>query len=267
MLPNALFWNVHMYGVMIAVGLLGLFCILFFVGKKIGLEPRFIDFLFYAGTASIAVGFFSATLFQAIYAYIENPAKGFSLNRGSTFLGGLIGGATCLFVAYFIFRRRYKNRLIDIMSLVPCCVLVAHAFGRLGCFFAGCCYGVETGTWLDVQFPKLSHPALPTQLYEAIFLFLLLGVCLFLLLKFGFKHNMSVYLIAYGVFRFIIEFWRDDERGALVGSISPSQFWSIVMVVLGVALVFVMEYLGRLRAKELALAEPTEATEEPAEQA
>ncbi len=245
MLPNPLFWNVHMYGVMIAVGLLCLFAILFFVGKRIGLEARFIDFMFYAGTASVVVGFFSAMLFQGIYNYIEAPERGFSLNGGSTFIGGLIGGAITLFAAYFIFRKRYKNRLYDMISLVPCCVLAAHAFGRLGCFFAGCCYGVETGTWLDVKFPKVPHPALPTQLYESIFLFILLGVCLFLLLKFGFKHNMSVYLIAYGIFRFIIEFWRDDERGELVSGISPSQFWSIVMVVLGIGLVFVVEYLGR----------------------
>ncbi|MBR6728154.1 MAG: prolipoprotein diacylglyceryl transferase [Clostridia bacterium] len=252
MLPEPLFWNIHMYGVMIAVGLLGLFLILFFVGKKIGLESRFIDFMFYAGTASIVVGFFAAALFQGIYNYIEDPARGFSISRGSTFLGGLIGGATTFFAAYFIFRKRYKNRLYEIMSLLPCCVLVAHAFGRLGCFFAGCCYGVESDSAFAVQFPKLRHPVLPTQLYESIFLFVLLAVCLFLLIKFGFRHNMSVYLIAYGIFRFIIEFWRDDERGELIGSISPSQFWSIVMVVLGIGLVFVMEYLGKKRRAQLA---------------
>ena len=266
MLPEPLFWNVHMYGIMIAVGLLGLFGILFFVGKKIGLEPRFIDFLFYAGTAAVAVGFFSATLFQAVYDYIEDPSAGFDFGGGSTFLGGLIGGAICLFAAYFIFRRRYKNRLYDIMSLVPCCVLVAHAFGRVGCFFAGCCYGICSGTSWDVDFPKRGLH-LPTQLYEAAFLFLLLGVCLFLLIKFGFKYNMSVYLIAYGVFRFIIEFWRQDDRGALVGGISPSQFWSIVMVVLGVALIFVMRWLGKKRAAELAeTATPAKAAPEETEQ-
>lgn len=254
MLPNELFLGIHMYGIMIAVGLLGLFAILFFVGKRIGLESRFIDFMFYAGTASVVVGFFTATLFQSLYAYIENPARGFTLKAGSTFLGGLIGGATTFFAAYFIFRKRYKNRLYDIMSLLPCCVVVAHAFGRLGCFFAGCCYGVETDSAFGVQFPKLPHPVLPTQLYESIFLFVLLGVCLFLLLKFGFRHNMSVYLIAYGIFRFVIEFWRDDERGELIGSISPSQFWSIVMVVLGIGLIFVMEYLGKKRRAELAAA-------------
>lgn len=254
MLPDPiLFDTVYMYGIMIAVGLLGLFGILLFVSKKIGIEQKFIDFMFYAGTASIAVGFFSASLFQAVYDYIEDPAAGFSFG-GSTFLGGLIGGAITFFAAYFIFRRRYKSRLYDTMSLFPCCVLVAHAFGRLGCFFAGCCYGVESGTWLDVQFPKLRHPALPTQLFESIFLFILLAVCLFLLIKFGFKHNMSLYLIAYGIFRFVIEFWRDDERGELVAGISPSQFWSIVMVVLGIGLIFVMRWLGKKRAAELAAA-------------
>ena len=80
----------------------------------------------------------------------------------------------------------------------------------------------------------------PTQLYEALFLFILFGLFTFLLFKFGFRRNLELYLILYGIFRFVIEFFRADERGQLVGSISPSQFWSILMVVLGVGLWVVM---------------------------
>ena len=63
---------------------------------------------------------------------------------------------------------------------------------------------------------------------------------------------MTVYLIAYGIFRFILEFWRADDRGALIGSISPSQFWSILMVVLGVAIIPITTYAFRKREAELA---------------
>ena len=59
----------------------------------------------------------------------------------------------------------------------------------------------------------------------------------------GHIHSFSIYLIAYGVFRFLIEFLRDDPRGKLFGLVSPSQFWSILMIGLGIALIFLLPKL------------------------
>ena len=157
-----------------------------------------------------------------------------------TFIGGLIGGVACFLAIYFIFRKKYTARLYEVISLLPCGILIAHAFGRIGCFFAGCCYGKETDSFLGVQFPDLPHLVHPTQLYEAAFLFVLFAASVYLILKKDFKHNLSLYLIAYGVFRFLIEYVRGDDRGELVGFVSPSQFWSIFMAVAGVAIIFVM---------------------------
>lgn len=236
MLPDALFWNVHMYGIMVAVGVLCAFLVLFRYGKKMELPEKFLDFLFYDGIASTVVGMGSAALFQGVYNYIENPKNGFRLDGGITFIGGLIGGAAFFIVVYLIFRKRLTGRLIESLSIIPCSITVAHGFGRIGCFFAGCCYGKETDSFLGVKFPDLPNPVHPTQLYEAAFLFLLFGVLSYLLLKKKFQNNMSLYLIAYGVFRFCMEFLRDDDRGALIGGVSPSQFWSIGMVALGIIL-------------------------------
>jgi phosphatidylglycerol:prolipoprotein diacylglycerol transferase len=85
----------------------------------------------------------------------------------------------------------------------------------------------------------------PVQLYEALFLFILFGVLTFLYMKKDFKLTLPLYLVFYGIFRFVIEYFRGDERGKLFGSdiISPSQFWSILMVVIGVALLFILRYL------------------------
>lgn len=238
----------YMYGLMIALGILACFGVLFYYGSKKKVEEKFIDFIFFNGVASIIVGFGSAALFQATYNYIENPENGFQFNGGITFLGGLIGGIVCFLAIYFIFRKRYKTRLMDVISVCPCCILIAHAFGRVGCFFAGCCYGKQTDSFLGVQFPRLPHPVHPTQLYEAAFLFLLFAICFLLLMKKDFKHNLTVYLIAYGIFRFLIEFVRDDDRGALVAGISPSQFWSLLMVVAGVVVFFAFRYLEKKKA-------------------
>ena len=227
---------VTLYGIMIAIGILIAFGMLGPIFKKRGIDDRMSDFVFYAGIASIAVGFGSAALFQSFYDFLENPAGGFRITGKITFIGGLIGGVACFLLLYLIFRKRLGSKLTDIISIAPCAILIAHAFGRVGCFFAGCCYGKPTDSFLGIKFPNLPHPVHPTMLYEAIFLFLLFAICMVLLFKFDFKHNLSVYLIGYGIFRFAIEYLRADDRGQLVGNISPSQFWSIFMVIAGVAL-------------------------------
>ena len=94
----------------------------------------------------------------------------------------------------------------------------------------------------------MPEPVYPTQLYEAAFLLILFAVCSYLLLKKQFRHNMTVYLIGYGIFRFLIEFIRGDDRGKLFGLLSPSQFWSLGMVILGVLLYFGMERVWRREA-------------------
>ncbi len=264
MIPQKIFGIFHMYGLMIAVGIVACFTILFLYGKKRKLDPKFTDFIFYLGIGGIAVGFFSSALFQGIYNYIENPEEGFSLTGGITFIGGLIGGIVSFLALYFLFRKRYKNRLIDVISFIPCCILVAHGFGRIGCFCAGCCYGKPTDSFLGVTFPGMTQAVHPTQLYEAFFLFALFAICFLLVWKKDFKHNMSVYLIAYGIFRFSLEFLRGDDRGQFLGTmISPSQFWSICMVIGGVAVYFLSNYLYKKRAAELA-AESAESVEETA---
>ena len=234
-----------MYGIMIAIGLLCAFVCLFLYSKKKGIPEKFVDFVFYDAIASIVIGFGAATVIQSFYNFLANPEGGFHINlgQGMTFMGGLLGGVICFFVIYFIFRPHMQGRVYKIFSIAPCCILLGHAFGRIGCFFAGCCYGREaTGAieWLGVTFPKVGH-VLPTQLYEAAFLFIMFAICSFLLLKFNFRYNLSVYLISYGVFRFLIEYLRGDPRGSFIPGISPSQFWSFFMVGGGIALIFVLK--------------------------
>ena len=258
-----------MYGIMIAVGLLCAMGVLYKYGKKMGLSLSFIDFIFYDGIASIALGFGSAILFQAFYNYLADPSRPFSeyIGSGMTFIGGLIGGAAVFLIIYFIRRKRLDGRLINALSTIPCSILVGHAFGRIGCFFANCCYGKPTDSFLGVKFPDLPYKVHATQLYEAAFLFILFGVCSYLLLKKKFRHNLSLYLVCYGIFRFLLEYLRGDERGELVLGISPSQFWSLLMVVIGVALYFAMEKLFPVKKSEEAAEEaPAEGFADNAEE-
>lgn len=229
-----LFGDFGPYRMMILIGVLLCFTFCGFLCKKLKIDPKFTKFFMWVTVIVIIGGFCFAGLFQSVYRYIEDPSQGFNLNAGITFYGGLIGGTLIFLTFYFWIGRKYNSKLKDIMSIIAVMITIAHAFGRIGCFLAGCCYGKQTDSWIGVQFPFLDYKVVPTQLIEACFLFILFAVLLFLILKYKFKYGLELYAITYGVFRFIIEFFRGDARGALVTGISPSQFWSIVAIVVGV---------------------------------
>jgi len=269
MYPKKIFGLFYLYGLFIAIGIIACFLVFFQFGKKRKIEEKFVDFVFYNAIAAIIVGFGTASLFQATYNYIDDPSQGFRFDGGITFIGGLIGGIASFLIGYWMFKDKFKARIVDIVSIAPCCILIAHAFGRIGCLFAGCCHGAETDAWYGIYMPAVGAKVVPTQLFEAIFLFALFAVCYLLYWKKNFKHNLSLYLLAYGIFRFLIEFFRADERGQFLFGISPSQFWSIVMVLSSVAVYFLLEYLYKRRDAELAaekaLAEDTETVAEDTE--
>ncbi len=234
----------HMYGFMVAVGVAAALFILYFFGSRKKVSEKFLDFVFYNTLAAVLGGFGSAALFQAVYDYIEDPSAGFTFNGGITFIGGLIGGVVVFLAIYFILRPRLDGRLTQMISIIPCAITAGHGFGRVGCFFAGCCYGNPTDSFLGVVFPAYGcpdYPVHPTQLYEAAFLFILCGICAYLVMKKNFRYNMCIYLAAYGVFRFCLEFVRGDRRGEFLFGITPSQFWSIVMVFASVGVYFLLK--------------------------
>ena len=100
MLPNPLFWKVHMYGIMIAVGVLAAFLVLYGYGKKLKINSKLLDFVYYDAIVSIVLGFGCAALTQAFYDYLEHPENGFHLSGGITFMGGMVGGTALFFLFY-----------------------------------------------------------------------------------------------------------------------------------------------------------------------
>lgn len=232
---------------------LTLYDILFFVGIFAGLAvyriysgkrnvpAKVYNFYLLLTIIAIGVGYFSAILFQSVYNFIETGV--FEL-RGMTFLGGLIGAVIAFLLGYHFLSKEEDRKYFPMMlNLAPACITIAHFFGRLGCFTAGCCHGIETHGPLDVTFKIINtngelidtFSALPTQLFEAGFLLIIFVVLSYLFLK-NYRICMPVYVIGYGLFRFIIEFWRGDERGELLPFLSPSQTLSIGLIVIGVIL-------------------------------
>lgn len=181
------------------------------------------------------------TLFESPGYYLAHPLKIFNVFEGGlVFYGAVIGSVGSIFV-FSYFKKLSAGNLLDFIAPG---ILFGHMWGRLGCFFGGCCYGVETDMWSGVVFGGAAGdvPRHPAQLYESIGNF----VCFVLLLHIekrwkrfrGF--TFCVYLILYGILRFMIEFVRGDERGAfLFGALSISQCISLVGIACALTIILV----------------------------
>jgi phosphatidylglycerol:prolipoprotein diacylglycerol transferase len=119
---------------------------------------------------------------------------------------------------------------------------LAHALGRIGCFSYGCCYGRDTGSFIGMLFPpqspagSLGVKVIPTQLIESFTLVIIFIVLNFLKKYKEFEGQIFIYyLMLYAIVRFIIEFFRGDERGQIL-FLSVSQFGSAVLIVLSIFL-------------------------------
>lgn len=243
--PDVFDYTFPMYDLLIMIGI---FVMLAYVARRLevrdGYTRKQTNRLLILLIISLGVALFSSWLVDGIFHSIKEGELTFGT---ITFIGGLAGGV----LAYLIFLRYfYKEENKDvkkIMNTIITGVVIAHAFGRIGCLMAGCCYGIPTDSFLGVVFPHgdaaAAFPGIaifPTQLFEALFLFLLFAL---LNVVKSFKNiEVEVYLIAYGIWRFLIEFIRGDDRGELFGFFStqyntfptPSQYLSLLMIIAGI---------------------------------
>ena len=173
--------------------------------------------------------------------FAANPAAIIRVDQGGLmFYGGFIL-SFAIFFAWCAVRREHPLRLADLLAAV---VPLGHAFGRVGCFFYGCCYGRDSDAWCAVVFPAGSPSwyehgrrmvgVLPTQLFEAAALLLLFAALMWLWRRPWRRPGLitGVYLIGYALIRFGIEYLRGDPRAA-VGPLSISQAISVGMVLVG----------------------------------
>lgn len=173
---------------------------------------------------------------------------------GFVFYGGLLGGAFGLWVH----GKQFKMDMRDYFDLFATVLPLGHAFGRVGCYFAGCCYGMKYDGFLSL--PGWVNRAdgtgywgpnrLPVQLLEAGALLILFGVLLYLYLKKDKRGlNVSVYGLAYAGWRFFIEFFRGDKvRGVFL--ISTSQWISLGIIAFIVTLHLIKRYRKKKHPQE-----------------
>lgn len=152
--------------------------------------------------------------------------------NGMVFYGGLFGAIAALLIYTKISTASPKSDLFDIFAVsVP----LFHAFGRVGCFFAGCCYGIESefgvAAYLNKSAVHYGVSRFPVQLVEALF-----NAFIFILLYLLFKKNsakgklLMIYLWLYAPVRFVLEFFRGDEVRGFLWGFSTSQIISLLII-------------------------------------
>ena len=183
--------------------------------------------------------------------YRQNPLLLFSLDflrSGGVFYGGLLGA---IIAGYLLMR---GGRLPWWKTADACApgIALGNVLGRLGCFFAGCCWGKPTTLPWGVSFPQEGHEVTgvptgvhlhPTQLYESFAMLIVFAFLLWLHKRKKFSGQVILaYAILYATVRFLIEFVRDDPRGDLLGlttltGLSTSQ---IIGLIVGIGALILM---------------------------
>ena len=252
MYPKELLPGIDMYVIMLAVAAVSAIAIFRLLADNRRVTGKLQNICLFGAVAAIGLGYYSAVLFQALYNIPKNGGFVINSSTGATFYGGLIGGAVVFLAIYFIAGRimfgksgAHVKELFTVLDVAAACIVIAHGFGRLGCLFAGCCHGAETDAWYGIYMSNIGKTVVPTQLFEALFLFALFGLFLYRVLK-GKTYNLALYMMLYGIWRFFLEYARADYRGTtLVNFLTPSQLTAVAMVVGAVVLFVVQRYLAK----------------------
>ncbi len=220
--------HLYSYGLCIAIGvLLSLFLMQRRAVKEGFPKPEeVLDMAF----AVLVWGFLGARLFyvlQNFSYYRAEPLKIFAIWEGGLiFYGGAISG----FLGLWLMSRKKKWSFWKILDFLVPYVALSHAFGRIGCFLNGCCFGKACDLPWAVRFPELPYAVHPTQLYEAIY-----DLMLFIFLinrgkRARFEGEISLlYFLLYGIGRYTIEFLREPSWVWM--GLTSNQWLSAVIIV------------------------------------
>jgi len=230
--------NIHWYGITYLVGFAGAWLLAKYRAKKFGgwTEEQVADLIFYGALGVVLGGRFGYVLFYNFDQFLANPMWLFHVwEGGMSFHGGLIG----VLVAFYLFGRKVNKGFFEVSDFLAPMVPIGLGAGRIGNFIGGELWGRTTDVPWAMVFPRAGDFARhPSQLYQ----FALEGVILFALL-FWFssrsrpeKAVSGLFLIGYGSFRFLVEFFRqpDAHLGFIAFNwLSMGQLLSLPMIIVG----------------------------------
>ncbi len=252
MLPyiNIFGYNIATYGLIIFIGIfIGAIISIFYFTKFFNIKKEDVFYCILYAVIGVGIGAKLLYIITNIPFLIENYQTLDLYNTflqmlkgGFVFYGGLIGGILGVFIYSKQFKISFKELLLILLPVVP----LIHSIGRIGCLCAGCCYGMEYHgfgaiTFHDSLLAPNDVPLFPMQVVEAICNFIIFIVLLVTYKKFlGTYKTVGLYLVLYSIVRFTLEFFRGDLIRGIYFSLSTSQWISIVLFIIGIA-IFVRE--------------------------
>jgi phosphatidylglycerol:prolipoprotein diacylglycerol transferase len=237
------FIKIFTYGLLVASGFFFAIMLSAHLGKKQGMDPqKIIDLSFYILIASLVGARLLYIIVEFDY-FSANPLEVFKFwNGGLVFYGGLILGV----VVTIVYLKKHQMPLWTVADILAPSLALGQAIGRWGCFFAGCCYGRETDVPWAITFTNESSLAPlgvalhPTQIYLSLNALVIFGILMWLSKRKSFDGQIIwAYGILYSIGRFIIEFYRDDDRG-VVGMFSTSQIIGIIVFAVSIIMLFLL---------------------------
>jgi len=234
------------YGVLVALAFLVALYVIARLARRAGLNSDVVVNLGIVCGLSAIVGAKVMMYLIDIQDYVHNPREIFSLaslQAGGVFYGGLIAAL----IAAVVYMRRHHLPALPTADVFAPGIALGHGIGRLGCFAAGCCWGLPTSLPWGVTFTNpLSQQLVgvplgvrlhPTQLYESAAEFLIFGILYWRIRR---QHVpgaiISLYLILYSTARFLVEFVRYHEQpNPFGGPLNTSQWISLALIALGAA--------------------------------
>jgi phosphatidylglycerol:prolipoprotein diacylglycerol transferase len=239
--------KIYSYGFFIAIGVLTGYFLFMRETKKQKLNSTVLSDIAFWSLIAAFIGAHIVYIILNIKYFIAHPLQMFDIRTGYVFLGGLVFGL----IASVILIKKHALKPLQIFDIAAPCFTIAHAFGRIGCFFYGCCYGKISHSTFAMQFPINSPagicklPRLPIQLLSSFSLVTLF--CILLFIKKNKKFHGQVlfsYMFLYSVIRTLLEFWRDEHYGYFL-SLSLGQWFYISMAVLAAILYIVFGKKGK----------------------
>ena len=226
--------EIHTYGVLVAAGFLAGILTAQRRARQAGFATECISDL---GVWLIIAAMLGAKLFYIIFFWNDFhaawQATGLaSLRAGFVFYGGFLGATT----GVILYARQKHLAVWPLADVLAPSVALGHAFGRLGCFFEGCCYGRACTLPWAVQLPGHPGPVHPTQLYEAAGnLVIFFGLTAWTRHKRFASQVWWLYVLAYGALRFGVEFFRGDYDVHYLGGLTIAQLMAGGLMLVAVA--------------------------------
>ncbi len=256
--------SIHFYGVCIALGFICATLVMLYKRNRAGMIR---DQIFDLALLALFTGILGARLLHVIQNWHSNSGFLwiFRIDQGGlVFYGGFILAITSV----CIYAHKKKISIPALLDVTSPAIAIGHAFGRIGCFLQGCCFGkaAPAGTWGAVRYPwhpessidpgmilpdGMTRALYPAQIWESLANFILCAMLLILCKKFRRPGQIAgIYLITYAVIRFILEFFRGDNPELMLGLTTSQNIALFLMVPIGAILLVTANEKKELELKD-----------------